>query len=281
MKNKLTLFVALVVLSASTHACTFTNFNKGVEGSGNVKTEIRNVSGFTEVRTTSSVDIKVKQSSTFEVKVEADDNLLQYITTEIDGNCLVVSIENGINIRNSRKMVVYVSMPQLNGAEVKGSGNILGDSKFSGDKIDISIYGSGNISLSYDGKNGNMKTAGSGNIDINGKIDNVEIIVQGSGNNNATLESSSIEITIKGSGDVKINGNTSDFKAMVQGSGDIDCFDLNSKTADVTIKGSGNCNITVSELLNASIYGSGDIYYKGNPDKIKSDINGSGKVKNK
>ena len=278
MKNKLFAFVASVMLFTSFNMYSCTGFRDKVRGSGNVKIEMRNLTGFSEIQTRSSVDVKVRQGETFEVKVEADDNLIQYISTEVEGNVLVVDIKEDINIRDNNKMLVYVTMPVVKALSARGSGNIIGEGKFTGETIEVATMGSGNLSLSFDGKGIDAKTKGSGNIDLSGNIVVVQCEINSSGNIEASLECVSMDLSVHGSGNMNIKGKTDDFKARVHGSGNIDCYNLITQKADIAIQGSGNCNINVTEHLNASVEGSGNIDYDGNPAKVVSRIKGSGKI---
>ena len=55
-----------------------------VRGSGNIITENRNESGFNSIDVSGAIDVYVKQDSTTSVKVEADDNILEYIEVHTD-----------------------------------------------------------------------------------------------------------------------------------------------------------------------------------------------------
>jgi hypothetical protein len=69
--KKYILFIAVITLATSCY--------NGKRGSGNIITEKRNVSGFTMVNASSSIDIDVQQGAETSVIVEADDNLIKYI----------------------------------------------------------------------------------------------------------------------------------------------------------------------------------------------------------
>jgi Putative auto-transporter adhesin, head GIN domain len=83
---------------------------------------------------------------------------------------------------------------------------------------------------------------------------------------------------IHGSGSIRVN-NSSYKSALlgVNGSGNIEAEGLQTKQSEVNINGSGNAGIFVTERLKASVFGSGNIYYWGNP-ALEIVRNGSGKV---
>lgn len=85
--------------------------------------------------------------------------------------------------------------------------------------------------------------------------------------------------TTSGSGDVEIeNGNTTNFNAKISGSGDIESFGFQSQNTTISINGSGDAEVSVSKSLKATLSGSGNVYYKGNPEIIEPAISGSGQI---
>lgn len=88
------------------------------------------------------------------------------------------------------------------------------------------------------------------------------------------------KLGITGSGNIVSSGNTTapSIDCSITGSGNLSLLKVNSTTAKCAIAGSGNITIAVSGSLNASIAGSGNIYYQGNPADIVVNITGSGKV---
>jgi hypothetical protein len=257
-------------------------FGSGItvlKGSGDVKTEVRKLTDFTKVETNGSINVFINKTSAFEVKVEADDNLIPYIATEVKGNALVVRMRDNVNIRNAKKMTVYVSMPKLTALATRGSGSIASEGKFSGDEIVVKTQGSGSINFSFDGKSAVISTQGSGGIKFSGSINKAELGTHGSGSIKAQLESESAHLSVGGSGSVNISGTAKNVVAEVQGSGSIDGYNLMTKNVNASIQGSGSCNLSVSESLNGRIHGSGSINYKGNAAVVSSETSGSGKIR--
>ena len=281
MKMKSLLFLLLAFLFIGNHSygqSSILGF-KSINGSGDVKTEVRNQSGFTKVESDGSINVFINKTNAFEVKVEADDNLIPYIVTEVKGNALVVRMKDNVNIRNARKMTVYVSMPKLTALATRGSGSITSESKFSGDEIVVNTQGSGSINFSFDGKSAVIATHGSGGIKFTGAINKVEVGTHGSGGIKAQLESESAHLSVGGSGSINISGSAKDVVAEVQGSGSIDGYNFMTKNVNAIVQGSGSCNLSISESLNGKTHGSGGINYKGNATVVTSESTGSGKIR--
>ncbi|WP_455382619.1 head GIN domain-containing protein [Salinispira pacifica] len=211
----------------------------GISGSGTVGTEVRELSGFTGVTIAGSGQSHITPGSSFRVEVTADQNLLRYVTTEVRNGVLVLGMKPGITVRRITRLEYRISMPTLAAATIKGSGSISLDSRAEGDRLALSIEGSGSITADVD-----VKT---------------------------------LVATISGSGDITVNGKATGQQIKVAGSGSVDNRGVSSKTVDVNIGGSGDVWVTCEEKLDANIAGSGNLYYRGGAQpSIRSA--GSGRV---
>ena len=93
------------------------------------------------------------------------------------------------------------------------------------------------------------------------------------------LKGTEFKFSLSGSGDLKVEGTVDLFDMVIRGSGDVDARRLRAKETIVTIKGSGDARVFASESIDASVYGSGDIVYYGNPEHSSKEIRGSGSIK--
>jgi hypothetical protein len=114
------------------------SFNfKGVKGSGNMATENRSVSNFKGVDVSGVFQVEITAQKEFGVEVEADDNLLPYISTEVRDGVLHIETERKINTGNPLR--VRISAPDINKLETSGATNVtISDLKNSGIAIDSS-----------------------------------------------------------------------------------------------------------------------------------------------
>ena len=209
-----------------------------------VEKETRNLSGFTKVNFGVSGDLYISIGSEFKVVLEGERSLLDEIETEVSGSKLVIK-KDSWHSHGNEKVTVYITMPELTGLAVSGSGKAEIKDAVKAENIDFSVSGSGRI-ITADLALGKL------NVGISGSGD---VVVGGSG------EAASADISISGSGNY--SGET-----------------LKIASADFSISGSGSCKCNVSDNLEASVSGSGTITYIGSP-KIDARVSGSGRVKSK
>lgn len=102
--------------------------------------------------------------------------------------------------------------------------------------------------------------------------------MEGSGNAALKgLNGGELALRVDGSGDIDASGHVASLAVLVNGSGDARLGPLRADTAEVRINGSGNVTVNAVRTLEASIYGSGDIHYRGDP-KVTSRLHGNGSV---
>jgi hypothetical protein len=211
-----------------------------IEGNEKIIPEDRSqkIGSFTEVESNGAFDIYIRQDSVEKVVVEGDENILPYILTRKQGNKLIIETESGKCYSNKNAIKVYINIKQLTYAKLDGSG-IIDCHALVADKLELILSGSGNLNFYNILLNElNAKIDGSGNIDLSGSSNRAILVNNGSG-------------SIKGDGLVQQN-------------------------SIATINGSGNIYVRFVESLVAKIYGSGNIHFIGNKNKITKTDNGSG-----
>src|SRR5215510_10414819 len=81
-------------------------FAKRIRGNGNITTQSRSAGQFNGVEVSGNINVYAKQDSTPSIKVEADDNLQQYIEVRNEGDVLVIRSQEGFNLNPSRQIKV-------------------------------------------------------------------------------------------------------------------------------------------------------------------------------
>ena len=253
------LFFPLIVLALVSLACQVA-IPTIVNGSGIVDTETREVSNFDAISLENMGNVYITVGNTEKLTIEAEDNLIPLLTSEVENGVLKLDVVRGRNIDPTKPIIYNVTVKDLKNITLAGSGNIY-STPLKADQMTVMLAGSGNIELEEVASTDfNVTIAGSGNINVD------------------EISTESVDATIDGSGDIQIAGETQEQKLDVFGSGSYLAGDLQSQTIDINISGSGSVTAWVVEHLNASVNGSGNISYYGRPTIDHTD-NGSGILK--
>lgn len=237
--------LALLALPASAQAWEWSwNWSSGtgpvLEGSGKVVDDARALPAFTRIRLEGPFSLRASQAGTAAVAVHADDNLVQQIVTEVEGDTLVIRLRPGHQLRSHNALQVNVATSKLNGVDMRGSGDLWLPA-LQAERFELRLSGSGDARL--------------GNLAL-GKL----------------------VVAVSGSGDVTAQGRCDEAQLSLAGSGDLHMAELQTLRTTVSIAGSGDARVHASQSLDASVAGSGDVRYSGSPPQLKSSVAGSGSV---
>ncbi len=196
-------------------------------GSGNVVRQTRPISGVDGVKLIGVGNVELEQSGSESLIVEAEDNLLEYLTTEIVGGTLVISQDPNVSIQATRRIVFHVGVPTLNNAELLGAGSIK-CSNLTGDRLELASVGVGSLDFS-----------------------------------NLSLDE--LDVSVSGVGASRISGTARKQHVVITGVGSYEARDLDTSEAHVELMSVGSATVRVRERLVAYVAGTGCLYYLGNP----------------
>jgi hypothetical protein len=232
----------LILISIITVSCS-AQWGKRIKGNGNETTINRSTDDYDEVAVSGWFDVLLVDGNEGELTLTGESNLLEYIKTEVKNGRLIIKTENGVNLKPSNwnsGITITVPVASISAVTLSGSGDIVGKKTISTNTLSATMSGSGDITLD--------------------------------------VETNQMEATMSGSGDITLTGNTRDFEATISGSGDIKAFDLEADNVQATVSGSADIKVTANKTLTARVSGSGDITYRGNPEKLDTKTSGSGDI---
>jgi putative autotransporter adhesin-like protein len=232
----------LSLVALFTISCT-AQWGKKVNGNGNMVTVERSTGDYDAVAVSGWFDVDLVDGNEGDITLNGEENLLEHIITEVKDGKLVIKVEKGYNLKpSSWKEGIRITVPveSINSVALSGSGDIVGKKTIKASNFKTSMSGSGDITLA--------------------------------------VESNSVNASMSGSGDITLSGSTTNFDVTISGSGDIKAYELEADNVDATVSGSADIKITAKQKLKARVSGSGDISYKGNPEKVDTKTSGSGDI---
>lgn len=204
-------------------------FNSGgdqmVIGSGNGTVQTRELGGsFDSLELTGSALVEVRRADRCKIEVHGEDNLIDFLETELVGSTLQVGIKRGVNFTSHLPLCVIATAPTVSEVELSGSGDV----RLSGleqDELRVELRGSGDVVADGRSSTVTLSLQGSGDIDTS-RLQAIKatINLHGSGDVRA-FASKEAKVRLHGSGDVTVKGCPKVRDAKVAGSGDIDFDD--------------------------------------------------------
>jgi hypothetical protein len=231
---------------AAVSAAALCGCNNGAGDEGATVSRTFHVGQFQQIEVAGPYDVDVRSGPTISVAATGSEKLLDKTVVETRDGALVIHPQehHGFHLfsfgpRGSATFIVTV--PQLTGAKIAGSGGIRVD-KVQGSAFDGTVAGSGDLKLAaMDVQSLKLSIAGSGGITAgSGRAQSVDYGISGSGNIDAgSIGANDAKVSIAGSGSVR---------AQAHG------------TANVNIMGSGDVNVTGGAKCTVSKAGSGEVH---------------------
>ena len=212
--------------------------NNTIQGSGILITDTLTVPAFHSFNLAAVGDVIVSQGASQRFVITVDDNILPHLTTSVNGGVLEIGVQPGVQL-SDYDLEVQVRMVDIQRLSLSGVGTISSQDTL--------------------------------------LIDSLAVMLSGTGNAVLDLEVGYFKSSVTGVGNVTAAGSVSSQIFSLSGQGALHAFDLASDTTVVNIDGVGSADVTVSELLDITIGGTGTVHYKGRP-AINVSISGSGDV---
>jgi len=213
----------------------------GRPASGNIITETREVSDFHAIRIDYPAVIVIRQGETEGLTIEADDDVVADIRTDVSGGTLSIErqSDNVPWINPSKPARITILVKELDKIDFNSAGTVTVES-LSADSLDLDASGAGTLTLN-------------------------------------DLELKSLSASMNGAGTLNLSGSAGDLDVDMSGFGSLKAGDLQTQTASVTISGAGSATVWVESELTARISGAGSISYYGDPSVSKT-VSGVGSV---
>jgi hypothetical protein len=231
-----------------------------VRGSGDIERETRRVRGITGVELATIGTLRIEIGNEEKLIIEAEDNLLEYIETDVRRGVLKIDNDEDVSLEPRRRIRYYLTVKELEELAVSSSGDIIAPD-LEADRFDISVSSSGDIDM--------------GTLEC----EDLEIRISSSGDVHIEeLRAETIEVGISSSGEIEIDdGSVEEQEISISSSGEYLAKHLDSERARVRVSSSGDAHVRVSEFLDARTSSSGDINYYGDP-RLRSRETSSGDI---
>lgn len=239
------LILAFLFISSTT---AFSQWDKRIQLSHKITTEEKNIKDFTEIDAEADFEIIVRIADEESVKIEANENLHDFIIVEKEGNTLKLRLKrySTYNKQSSRnqvreKLVAHVSMKTLTAVTAKEDVVIELIDKLTTDKLTFDLE----EDCTFEGE-----------IEVNNLVADLEEDSQ------LDLKGSAKNFILEAEEDSSIKG----YK-----------FEVDDLEADLS--GDSEAKLTVNGNINLRARGDSNFYYKGKGTIVKQRLTGDSEVK--
>lgn len=230
--------IVLLFVATFLSSCGIDMFNR-IEGDRNVVSQERDIDNdFSRVKVSSGIDLYIKQGDEVELTVEADENLHEYIMTEVDGNQLRIYVDGNIWRAKARK--VYLTVTDIDELKATSGSDVLSEGILKVGDFEVSTTSGADMRIEVDA-------------------------------NHITSSSSS-------GSDLKIIGRTNTHDTSASSGSNLNAYELESREVNAKASSGADVGVYASEAITAKASSGGDVRYKGRPKKVNKKTSSGGGV---
>jgi len=230
-----TLISLLLITATFASGCIIPN---GVRGNGNIVKEERNIKEFDEIQVSGAYTVYLTQGSKEELIIEADENLMELIITKVvDGK---LKIYNKEDIRNPKKMSIYLTFVEIDELALSGAVEIEGMNKFTLNELSLDVSGAAEIFLD--------------------------------------IEVKELDAELSGASELEIRGFAKEVMIEISGASELDASDFKVEEMQIEISGAADAKVFATESLEINASGASNIKYRGNPS-INQRVSGASSIR--
>ena len=216
-------------------------FGPGEPGSGNVITQTRSVSEVLAIKVDYPAEVIVRQGDKQFVQVEAEDNLLPDLKTEVRNDTLEIFYKSsdGSHVNPNKPVKITIMIKDLKKLDLTSGGEVI-IKGLATEELNLSLSGAGNTKLE-------------------------EVSLQ------------TLSVNLSGAGSMTASGTIDALGLNISGFGSFNGKQLHGQTANVDLSGAGSATVWVDDQLEAQISGAGSVNYYGSAN-VSQRIYGLGNV---
>ena len=232
------IYLAVIIVAAITlsglSSCVF----NCVHGSGHEISEDRKVTDFNELSVSGNYKVTLRQDSSLSLKITADDNLLKYIKTVVEGDRLRIYSKR--NFCNNGQVTISIGVRNLEEVKASGAVEVESDGKINARNFRFKLSGVTKITMELNAAN--VSTTGSGSSELN------------------------------------LKGQATSHNIELSGVGKVYALDFVVGSCEIQTSGVGHSEVNVLNSLSVHSSGASEVKYRGNPSNVSNDKSGASSI---
>lgn len=260
-----------VLLLVISQFCLFSlTLSQTIKGNGNIVREDRRVGAFNSIDTRDGWDLLLSQGNEYGITVETDENLMEYVRTEVQGSTLKIYTDAKIMKSNRRR--ILVTFRDLRSIKASGGADVDSQGKISTGDFDINCSGGSDLSLeelSCSAFSGDF--SGGSDVTITFSA-GAKIHIDARGGSDIHLRDisgSEGKFNLSGGSDATLSGKLDDMRLSGSGGSDVSASNLEIGKAIISLSGSSDGKFNVLSELDLTLNGGSDFTCKGDPEIVR------------
>lgn len=251
-------------------------------GNGNVIKKNREVASFHSVIVKGGWDLVLTQGSSHALTVEADENFMEHLVTEVNDGVLNIYSNTQLsrNWRNGRngkisRTKIHLTFKDLKSIKASGGSDVTATTTIQVDQLDLNLQGGSDLER-FKLKANSLKGYFSGGSDAEIIFESIQNIdIKANGGSDLEFRDMSAEqcnLVLSGGSDADLEGKIKELSIEGHGGSDIDAYNLKVEKCKLDLSGSSDANISITGTLDVILSGGSDLFCKGVPEITRKSV---------
>lgn len=188
--NKCTQLFLTILFALTTLQLHAQESGNTIIGNGYTLLQYRHLDEFNSIEIRGDLSLFITQGDTMPIIIEADDNLLQYIITEVKNGTLYIHIANNMILKHSKGSSIFLSTPNIHSITAHNGAVVQCKKVISGNSLIINADSSSSISVNVNFKTITLNCGKASLIKLKGHANQLII----NDNSSGTIDAGKLQI---------------------------------------------------------------------------------------
>ncbi len=213
-----------------------------VRGSGNLVTRTKAAPDFRAVGASRGIEVII--GGTDKIIIEADDNVLDYVVAETEGEILRITLPEKVNVRNASITVRIPNNGKIEALRASSGAEIRTESALKASDLDIRLSSAAALDAALKAKQCTIRLSSGSEM-------------------KAAVDFGQCSIALSSGSSVRLSGKADSMSADLSSGSELNAFELNARMCEVEVSSGAEADVNCSGKLTARVSSGGSVEYKG------------------
>ncbi|MFA9189468.1 DUF2807 domain-containing protein [Flavobacterium sp. FBOR7N2.3] len=247
-----------------------------ISGSKSISTKEKNIGNFNAIEVEDNFEVSLERGEFPEIKIEADDNLMDIIDIEVTDGTLHLSTSKKVQKRKALKVkVTYTS--ELNTVISRNEVVIKAIQEIQTDNLSIKTFDDSKVLMNANTKSFVLQADGNSEVELNVKTEKIKIELSKDAELKSLITTNDLALDMYQKTKVEIEGTANTAVIRLENNAELEASKLQINTIDLTTEGQSkssvnavkNIIISANEKSEIDLYGEAKIEMNTFADKAK------------
>ncbi|MBR5464712.1 MAG: DUF2807 domain-containing protein [Alistipes sp.] len=270
----------MLVVAGNTEAAP-----KRIKGSGQIVSKQIEVGAFDGIAASRAIDVKLvdlTQGQEGQVKVYADDNLIDWVRAKVSNGVLHLTIDDELHIlSNAHVNIIVPTSGKLTKLKATSAADIKSEVRIVHKLVKIEASSSGEIKADIVAEECTIDVSSAGEYEGEVKSNSCSVDASSSGDAELTLTTQKCHLSASSAASIEVQGAALECEIEANSAASINGEKFVVKKADVEASSAADATISCLEEFKGHASSAGDIVVYGKPKSVSSSASSGGSIQNK